>query len=52
MRQIDLPAGHPIVVAAMVVLGLTAFVVGLVGAYIADEYMTPASSEHSFPRRV
>jgi hypothetical protein len=43
------PRWVPIVVAVIVVLGLTAFVVGIVGAYIADEYMTPAASEHSFP---
>ena len=49
MTQIIFPRCVPVVVAAIVVLGLTAIAVGLVGVYIADEYMTPAFSEHSVP---
>jgi len=41
MTQIVFPRWVTVVVAAIVVLGLTAFAVGLVGVYIADEYMTP-----------
>ena len=49
VTQIVVPRWVPRVVAAVVVLSLTAFVVGLVGAYIADEYMTPAYDEYSVP---
>jgi hypothetical protein len=49
MMQIIFPRWVTVVVAAIVVLGLTAFAVGLVGVYIADEYMSPAHSEHSVP---
>ena len=49
MTQIVFPRWVPVVVAAIVVLGLRAFAVGLVGVYIADEYMTTAFSEHSVP---
>jgi uncharacterized membrane protein YdfJ with MMPL/SSD domain len=37
------------VVAALVLLVLLLTVAGLIGAYVADEYMTPAFSEHSVP---
>jgi hypothetical protein len=35
--------------AFIVLLSLFAFVLGLVGGYSADEYMTPAFSEQSVP---
>jgi hypothetical protein len=50
MRRIAFPRWALVVVAVIVLLNLTAFVAGLVGVYIADEYVTPAFSEQSFPQ--
>ena len=35
---------------ALLVIWMTAIVVGLIGIYIADEYVTPAVSEQSVPQ--
>jgi hypothetical protein len=50
MRRIDFSGWPLIVITTIVLLDLMAFAIGLVGAYIADEYMTPAFSEQSVPQ--
>jgi len=38
------------ILLALVLLNLLGFVAGLIGSVIADEYMTPAYSEQSYPQ--
>jgi hypothetical protein len=50
MRRITVSGWLVVVVTVVVVLDLMAFAIGLIGIYVADEYMTPAFSEQSFPQ--
>jgi hypothetical protein len=43
------PSWVIILTAFIVLLGLWAFVLGLVGGYLVDEYRTPSFSEQSVP---
>ena len=49
MKSIAFPRWVLVVGTALLVIWLTALVVGLIGIYIADEYVTPAFSEQSVP---
>jgi hypothetical protein len=48
-RGIALSKATMTVGAALVVLWMLVLALGLLGIYIADEYVTPAFSEHSVP---
>ena len=49
MNRIAFPPWALVVGTALLVIWLAALVVGLIGIYIADEYLTPAFSEQSVP---
>jgi hypothetical protein len=49
MSDIFVPRGVAIVATLIVLFCLTLFVASLVVAYIGDEYVQPAFSEHSVP---
>ena len=50
MMRIAFPRSALIVGTALLVIWMVALVAGLVWIYVADEYMTPAFSEQSFPQ--
>ena len=50
MKRIEFPRWSLVVGTVLLVIWMGALVVGLVGIYIADEYVTPAFSEQSFPQ--
>jgi len=50
MKPIVFPRWSPVVGAALLAIWMGALVLDLVGIYIADEYVTPAFSEQSFPQ--
>jgi hypothetical protein len=50
MKPIVFPRWSLVVGAALLAIWMGVLVLGLVGIYIADEYVTPAFSEQSFPQ--
>lgn len=50
MKPIVFPNWSLVVGAALLAIWVGVLVLGLVGIYIADEYVRPAFSEQSFPQ--
>ena len=49
MHEIAFSRSTLVIGSVLVVLWLASLVLGLLGVYIADEYVTPAVSEQSVP---
>ena len=50
MKRIEFPRWSLAVGTVLLVIWMGVLVLGLVGIYVADEYLTPAASEQSFPQ--